>query len=76
MLLHKHRFPDKGNSNHWQPYIKKVFSKFYNKYQKIKLNNQTYIIIQKPYFQQTKQKKQKISINFFQNKLGDIVYLC
>ena len=34
-FLLKLRFPDK-NSNHWQAYLKKVLSKFNDKYQKIR----------------------------------------
>lgn len=31
LFLHKSRSPDKGKSNHWQSYLKKVFSKYCNK---------------------------------------------
>ena len=41
---------DKGKRNHGQSYVKKVFSKFSDKYQKILQKNQIYIMIQKSSF--------------------------
>ena len=32
LSLHKHRCPDKGKSNHWQFYVKKILSKFPGKH--------------------------------------------
>ena len=45
-------FPDKGKNNPWRTYIKKLFSKFHDKYQKILQKCEIYIIIKNAYFQQ------------------------
>ena len=49
-LLHKHMFPDKGKNNPWPSYVKKLFPKFHDKYQKTLQKSQIYVIIQRSIF--------------------------
>ena len=48
--------------NHWQSYVKKVFSKFHGKYQKILQNSNKSIIQEKAHFQQIREKSNKPNI--------------
>ena len=76
VLLHKHMFPDKRKSNYWLSYVKKVFSKCRDKNQKMLQKNEIYIIIQKVYFQQIRQKAINKILNInFQNTLADISFI-
>ena len=60
---------------HWKSYVKKVFQKFYDKYQKI-LKKIIFNDARKAFLQQIGQAatNKKLNINF-QNALADITFL-
>ena len=78
LLLQKRRFAGKGKKQSLTVLCKegKAFSKFHDNYQKIRQKYQIYIIIQKVYFQQYRQKvtNQTLSINFGKT-LADMLFL-
>ena len=61
-LLHKHMFPDKGKNNPWSSYVKKLFPKFHDKYQKTLQKSQIYVIIQRSIFSINQTKSSKLNI--------------